>query len=171
MHLCLWAVANLGTLTLCKQWGKRCASVWLQLQYIHIRICTFHYAIIAFFCYNWCYASSPDPSHGEGAGMRLGNLHHQETRFVRVSPFVPRWCQLDREVRKLLVKDRWVGSKNTMNASTVCAWYECIFQPSEGLLDCPCSTKGCSPCTDTLCIKRHLQYLWDFALWNTTIGN
>ena len=36
---------------------------------IYIR--SFHYAMMAFFCYNWCYASSPDSSHGEGAGMRL----------------------------------------------------------------------------------------------------
>ena len=46
----------------------------------------------------------------------VDHLHQQETRFVRVSPSVPIWCQLDIEVRKLttrnalmLVKDRWVS--------------------------------------------------------------
>ena len=63
----------------CEQWRKHCARVWPQLQYIHIRICTFHYVIMAFVCYNW----SSEPFHGEGAGVRLGHLHLQETRFVR----------------------------------------------------------------------------------------
>ena len=57
----------------------------------------------------------------------------------------------------MLVKDRQVGSKHTINASTVCAWYECISQPSEGLLDCPSSTKGCSVLFESvliLCVQR-----------------